>query len=374
MDNNIRQILESKLREELIIIARKLRVPNYRRLKKQDLILSLLECDEKLLRKAFSISWWDRKISNHPHAIICGYATLIITIILAVYNFYLKDVVFPPVHLSHHEITFDRKNCLSEKVIYIKNRDNEPHVNIELLVFVDDLDPARELIDMELVKEPGKTSGREGSPERLPIPGNIHKLNYYIRFLNTKKTALFARIQKIDGGDSKTVAITYRSVNKFYGAMGKETVKLPIEIYSYDKAKPIPVGRAGPDSYTIKFEWPEPVEAIRRKPIFRPPLLIVFADNQPIILSFDVYNNIWLDSDRIFDFFEIQDKQKYLDIIVGDEKLKSSVKINNDKDIDVILISLKGIHQLKQFVDNSKIQLIEQWLARFVYPKYNDCN
>ena len=68
MNSDIKEKLESKLRDELNIIARKLRVDGYRSLNKDDLISAILKCNESCVRKSLSITWWDR---HHNHVYGC---------------------------------------------------------------------------------------------------------------------------------------------------------------------------------------------------------------------------------------------------------------------------------------------------------------
>ena len=65
----MQDILESKQRDELQIVARKLGLRGYRRLTKPELIAALLQCDEAKLRRALNISWWDRH-HNHVYGLV----------------------------------------------------------------------------------------------------------------------------------------------------------------------------------------------------------------------------------------------------------------------------------------------------------------
>ena len=65
-NSELRQSLEAKSRDDLNIIAKRLRVSGYRRLKKPDLVASILREDRTLLLRHLSISWWDR-YHNHVY-------------------------------------------------------------------------------------------------------------------------------------------------------------------------------------------------------------------------------------------------------------------------------------------------------------------
>jgi len=68
MDNKLLLELQSKQRDELNIIAKKLKIKSYRRLNKDQLIEKFLEIDETSLQKYLHITWWD-KYHNHIYGI-----------------------------------------------------------------------------------------------------------------------------------------------------------------------------------------------------------------------------------------------------------------------------------------------------------------
>ena len=69
-----------KLRDELNIIARKLRINGYRSLRKDDLVSAILKCDEQLVRQYLSVTWWNR---YHNH--VYGAATIIALVLSIVF-------------------------------------------------------------------------------------------------------------------------------------------------------------------------------------------------------------------------------------------------------------------------------------------------
>ena len=73
-------LLMCKLRDELSIIARKLRIKGYRSLKKNDLVSAILKCDEQLVHQYLSVTWWDR---YHNH--IYGAATIVALVLSIVF-------------------------------------------------------------------------------------------------------------------------------------------------------------------------------------------------------------------------------------------------------------------------------------------------
>ena len=80
MNSDIKNILESKLRDDLNIIARKLRITGYRKFIKDDLVSSIMKCDEQRVRRALSVTWWDR---YHSH--VYGLATIIALVLAIVF-------------------------------------------------------------------------------------------------------------------------------------------------------------------------------------------------------------------------------------------------------------------------------------------------
>jgi hypothetical protein len=64
----MKRMLESKVRDELNLIARRLPITGYRSLNKNDLISAILKCDESYVRRSLSVTWWDR---YHNHVYGC---------------------------------------------------------------------------------------------------------------------------------------------------------------------------------------------------------------------------------------------------------------------------------------------------------------
>jgi transcription termination factor Rho len=60
----IKQELKSKSRDELNIIAKKLRIKNRNKLKSDELVSSILEKDNKKILKILHMTWWG-KYHNH---------------------------------------------------------------------------------------------------------------------------------------------------------------------------------------------------------------------------------------------------------------------------------------------------------------------
>ncbi len=73
--------LDSKSRDELNIIARKLRIGGYRKLNKPQLIDALLAIGDGKLRKALRVTWWSK---NHNH--VYGLVS-VVSLLLAVVGF-----------------------------------------------------------------------------------------------------------------------------------------------------------------------------------------------------------------------------------------------------------------------------------------------
>lgn len=83
MNSDTRDLLEHKLRDELNIIARKLRITGYRSLRKDDLVSAILKCDEQLVRRSLSVTWWDR-YHNHVYGVVTVVALVFSIVVFAV--------------------------------------------------------------------------------------------------------------------------------------------------------------------------------------------------------------------------------------------------------------------------------------------------
>lgn len=59
-NSEIKSYLKSKIRDELNIIARKLRISGYRGLNKEELVSAILQCDKQTVRRCIKLTWWDR--------------------------------------------------------------------------------------------------------------------------------------------------------------------------------------------------------------------------------------------------------------------------------------------------------------------------
>jgi hypothetical protein len=79
MSNNLRRTLTDKTRDDLHVIAKRLKIKGYRRLNREDLTDALLKTrDKDQLAKSLSVTWWDR---NHNHVYgVAGVIGVILTI------------------------------------------------------------------------------------------------------------------------------------------------------------------------------------------------------------------------------------------------------------------------------------------------------
>jgi hypothetical protein len=100
----LRQALESKTRDELNVLGRRMNIANFRRLSKEQLVDSLLVVPS--LAKQMHVSWWDL---HHNH--VYGVATLVALVLSIV--FYLWPLVAPPVMARNQVAQFNRYGSLS---------------------------------------------------------------------------------------------------------------------------------------------------------------------------------------------------------------------------------------------------------------------
>ena len=112
MKADTRLILEGKIRDELIIIARKLKIHKCRLLNKNSLISAILSCEESLVRRNLSISWWDR---YHNH--VYGIAT-IISVILAIAFFVIQQNAANP----NAVVSPDQITILVDEIVSLKTQ------------------------------------------------------------------------------------------------------------------------------------------------------------------------------------------------------------------------------------------------------------
>ena len=96
--SEIKQELESKSRDELNIIAKKLKIKNQHKLKNEDLILSILQKDNKIVSSMIHRNWWG-KYHNHVY----GFSSIIGTI-LAIYFSFFNDNTSIVENLSDSEL------------------------------------------------------------------------------------------------------------------------------------------------------------------------------------------------------------------------------------------------------------------------------
>lgn len=79
--SEVKKELESKSRDELNIIARKLKIKNRQRLKNEDLVSKILQEDYKTVASIIHVTWWDK---YHMHVYgISGIISLILAIIFS---------------------------------------------------------------------------------------------------------------------------------------------------------------------------------------------------------------------------------------------------------------------------------------------------
>ena len=177
MNNEIKQILESKLRDDLNIIARKLRITDYRKFRKDDLVSSILKCDEQRVRRALSVTWWDR---YHIHVYgVATFVALVLTIVFYVipsrspvlnekeieslkpkltarvtvsdkYEYLLKDYHFKKYHFFMDNVNKDSVPIIGARIkFYFRNKVVETEKNPvsktgNTVVFIDGFLPKKE--------------------------------------------------------------------------------------------------------------------------------------------------------------------------------------------------------------------------------------
>lgn len=100
----LRQALESKTRDELNVLGRRVSIANYRRLTKEQLVETLIAVPS--LPKQMRISWWDL-YQNHVY----GLAS-VISLVLGVV-FYFWPLIVPPVMARNEVAQFNRYGSLS---------------------------------------------------------------------------------------------------------------------------------------------------------------------------------------------------------------------------------------------------------------------
>ena len=85
--DELRSVLEQKKRDDLHIIARRLKIQGYRRRNKPDLISAILDTgDKSKLARSLSVSWWD-KYHNHVYG-----AATVLGVILSVVFFVVPNL------------------------------------------------------------------------------------------------------------------------------------------------------------------------------------------------------------------------------------------------------------------------------------------
>lgn len=85
--SDLKQALQGKTRDDLHVIAKRLRIEGYRKLKKVDLISVILSArDESQLRKVLSVSWWDR-YHNHVYGTVSVLGVLLTIVFFALQYF-----------------------------------------------------------------------------------------------------------------------------------------------------------------------------------------------------------------------------------------------------------------------------------------------
>jgi len=87
----LRKALETKTRDELNVLGRRLNIANYRRLTKEQLVETLFTVPS--LPKQMQVSWWDL---HHNH--VYGLATILALVLSII--FYVWPLISPPILAS----------------------------------------------------------------------------------------------------------------------------------------------------------------------------------------------------------------------------------------------------------------------------------
>ena len=72
------------------------------------------------------------------------------------YEAYVKPTLRPPIVVFPKGVSFDRSQNYSEQKFYVENRSNESHYNIEILVYVDELEKEFENVEIKKFRKEKK--------------------------------------------------------------------------------------------------------------------------------------------------------------------------------------------------------------------------
>lgn len=260
------------------------------------------------------------------------------------YQKFIRYKLFPPIKIVPTDfIEFEQSEGKSEKKFWVENTSSESHFQIEIALYLDNVQREFEIIEIE-----------ESNPNMKPNESNKHSYSILPNVMIFKgpdklrsqdgRIFDYIRIQKLDPNENIEFFVTYKSIkrnkNKING-----TVKLPIEVISYDKASL--------STSTTSDELPyHPIEILEHK--------VKKFKEQTITILF-TNDGKWFRLNEICDIFDIEQPENALDSLHYSNKSKVIVVYSNGSQTKEFVISEGGILQLSKF--SKSISLINEFIA-----------
>ena len=276
------------------------------------------------------------------------------------YMQYLHKKIYPPIVVSPNPLEFDRTTKVLKQVFYVKNRSGEPHTSIEVLVYVDDLDNKLEDINLSPIRKTEKTdkSFKKKDIENSILQQDMVFEGDYTMSFKDGRPFKYARIAKLEPGEAKPIAVTFRSIRTGTTMPNPRTLKLPVKINSYDKLPGLTI--MGKDT-----ELPYKTIKIQHFLGFK-------FRKMNITAIIDDRKKAWLLADEVCSVLKIKNVNQSLEKLNFHQKSIVKVNYSDGKTSKKLIISESGFLQLVKISKDSVANAFQEWVTNIVFPQIKE--
>ena len=315
---------------------------------------------QKLARKNKRWHWLrkkDGKTSRLRNAIVWVFSIFVALGLWEIigeelYEAYVKPTLRPPIVVFPKGVSFDRSQNYSEQKFYVENRSSESHYNIEILVYIDELEKEFENVEIKKLRKEkkdfeGKQSLVEMIPEEVVIEGGT------LSFKDGRPFK-YARIERLGAGDATPLVIIFRSIRK-NSIKNLESLQLPIEVNKYSNFPMITASRKTEELpyFHIKIRSHMSFNFQRKR------ITVIIADN----------NSVWLMADDVCKLFGIGDVDKVLDTLDYYSKTLINVSYKDGSKKKKFIISSYGMRKLVSKSTKPIAEEFQKWVSDVVEPQ-----
>ncbi len=275
------------------------------------------------------------------------------------YEIHIKERFRPAVVPHPNVLRFDRHYNYGETLLFVSNRSQETHFNIQIYVLTGGLKKEFERVELELPR-PAEKPLFQAKDEKKTVMALFKTHNFLFpggtwQFSDTKEEFVPARIGKLSPGEAKPLLVRFKSVGKIAPKPDQEWLELPVEV---SRTEGIAVYLQREE---LPYRYIQPSEHSS-----------VTYQGNPLTLIRDDQGNAWFLVPQICWLMGITDIQKAIDTVYYESKSKIIVKLVDQTEEKHFVISAYGVGQLAAKWDNPKARALNQFVVNNVKRQSRD--